>query len=40
MGKQRTGDEHIMFDGMPIGHLLGDYWARSEERRVGKECRL
>ena len=36
MGKQRTGDEHIMFDGMPIGHLL----SRSEERRVGKECRL
>ena len=27
MGKQRTGDEHIEFDGMPIGHLLGDYWA-------------
>lgn len=27
MGKQRTGDEHIRFDGMPIGHLLGDYWA-------------
>ena len=27
MGKQRTGDEHIMFDGMPIGHLLSDYWA-------------
>ena len=27
MGKQRTGDEHISFDGMPIGHLLGDYWA-------------
>ncbi len=26
MGKQRTGDEHIEFDGMPIGHL-GDYWA-------------
>lgn len=27
MGKQRTGDEHIAFNGMPIGHLLGDYWA-------------
>ena len=27
MGKHRTGDEHISFDGMPIGHLLGDYWA-------------
>ena len=27
MGKQRTGDEHIVFDGMPIGHLLSDYWA-------------
>ena len=27
MGKQRTGDEHIEFNGMPIGHLLGDYWA-------------
>mgnify|MGYP007025311504 CR=1 FL=1 len=22
-----TGDEHIVFDGMPIGHLLSDYWA-------------
>ena len=27
MGKQRTGDEHITFDGMPTGHLLSDYWA-------------
>lgn len=22
-----TGDEHIMFDGMPIGYLLRDFWA-------------
>lgn len=27
MARQRTGDEHIIFDGMPIGYLLGDYWA-------------
>lgn len=27
MGKQRTGDEHITFDQMPIGYLLSDYWA-------------
>lgn len=27
MGKQRTGDEHIIFDGMPTGYLLSDYWA-------------
>lgn len=27
MGKQRTGDEHIVFDKMPIGYLLSDYWA-------------
>ena len=22
-----TGDEHIMFDGMPTGYLLHDFWA-------------
>lgn len=27
MGKQLTGNEHLVFDGMPIGFLLNDYWA-------------
>lgn len=27
MGKQRTGDEHIIFNNMPIGYSLSDYWA-------------
>ena len=27
MGQQKTGNEHIIFDGMPIGYLLRDYWA-------------
>lgn len=27
MGRQRTGDEHITFDNMPIGYSLSDYWA-------------
>ncbi len=27
MGRQRSGDEHITFEGMPIGYLLSDYWA-------------
>ena len=26
MTKQRTGDELIVFDDMPIGKSLGDYW--------------
>lgn len=26
MTKQRTGDELIIFDDMPIGKSLGDYW--------------
>lgn len=25
--KQKTGDEHITMDGMPIGRSLRDYWA-------------
>lgn len=27
MHRQMTGDEHIMFDDMPTGYLLSDYWA-------------
>ncbi len=27
MGRQRSGDEHITFESMPIGYLLSDYWA-------------
>lgn len=27
MHRQLTGDEHIVFDGMPTGYLLRDYWA-------------
>ena len=26
MTKQRTGDELIVFDNMPIGKSLSDYW--------------
>lgn len=26
---QRTGDEHIVFDGMPTGYLLSDFWRWS-----------
>lgn len=26
MTRQRTGDENITFDGMPIGYHLSDYW--------------
>lgn len=27
MAQQRTGDEYIVFDEMPIGYSLRDYWA-------------
>lgn len=27
MQKRKRGDEHIMFDGMPTGYLLNDFWA-------------
>lgn len=27
MQKKKTGDEHIIFDGMPTGYLLSDFWA-------------
>ncbi len=26
MAKQRTGDEHIVFNGMPTEYSLSDYW--------------
>ncbi len=26
MAEQLRGDEHITFDGMPTGHLIGDFW--------------
>lgn len=29
MGIQKTGNEHIMFDGMPTGYLLSDFWRWS-----------
>ena len=29
MGIQKTGDEHIVFDGMPTGYLLSDFWRWS-----------
>ena len=30
-----TGDEHIMFDGMPTGYLLSDFWAWTAASRLG-----
>ena len=39
MQKQRTGDEHIMFDGMPTGHLLSDYWAWSSSDLLNNTIR-
>ena len=29
MGVQKTGDEHIMFDQMPTGYTLSDFWRWS-----------
>lgn len=34
-----TGDEHIMFDGMPTGHLLSDFWAWSSSDLLNNTLR-
>lgn len=39
MQKQRTGDEHITFDGMPTGHILSDYWAWSSSDLLNNTLR-
>ena len=34
-----TGDEHIMFDGMPTGYLLSDFWAWSSSDLLNNTLR-
>lgn len=39
MDQVLTGDEHIMFDGMPIGYSLGDFWAWSSSDLLNNTLR-
>ena len=34
-----TGDEHIMYDGMPINYLLRDFWAWSSSDLLNNTLR-
>ena len=39
MGIQKTGNEHIMFDRMPTGYLLSDFWKWSSSNLLENTLR-
>lgn len=39
MSIQKTGDEHIVFDGMPTGFLLSDFWKWSSSDLLNNTLR-
>jgi hypothetical protein len=39
MNTRRTGDEHIVFDGMPTGYLLQDFWAWNSSNLLNNTLR-
>lgn len=39
MNERKTGGEHIMFDGMPTGYLLQDFWAWNSSNLLNNTLR-
>lgn len=39
MKTQMTGDEHLVFDGMPVGYTLRDFWAWNSSNLLDNTAR-